>query len=369
MCGIVGYVGPRDAAPILLEGLRRLEYRGYDSAGLAVLTDAGEVFVEKKAGKLSNLTEHLNGGAPAGHPGIAHTRWATHGRPNDANAHPHRDCSGRLALIHNGIIENYLRDQAAPGGRGPSVHLGDRYRGPRAPDRGAVSRRPGRGGPRCPQRGARRVRHRRHAPRPPRSDRGRPHERAAHRRAGGWRGIPGERRARDPGAHQERRHPPGGRHRRRDPGRGHDHRHGRRPRRPPRHQDPLEHRRRGEGWLPALHPEGDLRAAARHRRGAPRPRRRGRPDHPSRARRDRGEAAPGGARLRGRLRHGALRRRGGRPPDPELGGAARERPDRLGDALLAAAHRRPHPRHQRQPVGRDGRHARAPEARLGALAR
>jgi len=107
MCGIVGYVGPRDAAPILLEGLRRLEYRGYDSAGIAVLTDKGEVFVEKKAGKLSNLTDHLNGGAPAGHPGIAHTRWATHGRPNDANAHPHRDCSGRLALIHNGIIENY----------------------------------------------------------------------------------------------------------------------------------------------------------------------------------------------------------------------------------------------------------------------
>ncbi|HET7082463.1 MAG TPA: glutamine--fructose-6-phosphate transaminase (isomerizing) [Candidatus Limnocylindria bacterium] len=112
MCGIVGYVGPRDAAPILLEGLRRLEYRGYDSAGLAVLTEDGEVFVEKKAGKLSNLTEHLNGGAPAGHPGIAHTRWATHGRPNDANAHPHRDCSGRLALIHNGIIENYAEIKA-----------------------------------------------------------------------------------------------------------------------------------------------------------------------------------------------------------------------------------------------------------------
>jgi glucosamine--fructose-6-phosphate aminotransferase (isomerizing) len=112
MCGIVGYVGPRDAAPILLEGLRRLEYRGYDSAGLAVLTDAGEVFVEKKAGKLTNLTDHLNGTAPAGHPGIAHTRWATHGRPNDANAHPHRDCSGRLALIHNGIIENYAEIKA-----------------------------------------------------------------------------------------------------------------------------------------------------------------------------------------------------------------------------------------------------------------
>ena len=107
MCGIVGYVGPRDAAPILLEGLRRLEYRGYDSAGIAILTETGEVFIEKKAGKLTNLTDHLNGDAPAGHPGIGHTRWATHGRPNDTNAHPHTDCSGKLALIHNGIIENY----------------------------------------------------------------------------------------------------------------------------------------------------------------------------------------------------------------------------------------------------------------------
>ncbi len=118
MCGIVGYVGPRDAAPILLEGLRRLEYRGYDSAGIALLTEAGEVFVEKKAGKLTNLTDHLNGGAPAGHPGIAHTRWATHGRPNDTNAHPHTDCSGGLALIHNGIIENYreIKDRLAAQG-------------------------------------------------------------------------------------------------------------------------------------------------------------------------------------------------------------------------------------------------------------
>jgi glucosamine--fructose-6-phosphate aminotransferase (isomerizing) len=108
MCGIVGYVGPRDAAPILLEGLRRLEYRGYDSAGIAVRTAEGNVFVEKRAGKLTNLTEHLNGDAPVGQLGIAHTRWATHGRPNDTNAHPHTDCTGRLALIHNGIIENYL---------------------------------------------------------------------------------------------------------------------------------------------------------------------------------------------------------------------------------------------------------------------
>ena len=118
MCGIVGYVGPRDAAPILLDGLRRLEYRGYDSAGIAVLTDDGEVFVEKKAGKLTNLTDHLNGDAPPGQPGIAHTRWATHGKPNDANAHPHTDCGGRLALIHNGIIENYaeIKDRLAAAG-------------------------------------------------------------------------------------------------------------------------------------------------------------------------------------------------------------------------------------------------------------
>ncbi|MFN2484943.1 MAG: glutamine--fructose-6-phosphate transaminase (isomerizing) [Candidatus Limnocylindria bacterium] len=107
MCGIVGYVGPREAAPIVLDGLKRLEYRGYDSAGIALRTMDGGVFVEKRAGKLSNLTDHLNGGAPAGTLGIGHTRWATHGRPTDTNAHPHQDCTGDLALIHNGIIENY----------------------------------------------------------------------------------------------------------------------------------------------------------------------------------------------------------------------------------------------------------------------
>jgi glutamine---fructose-6-phosphate transaminase (isomerizing) len=118
MCGIVGYVGPRDAAPILIEGLRRLEYRGYDSAGIAVRTDDGAVFIEKKAGKLSNLTDHLNGDSPPGQPGIGHTRWATHGAPNDTNAHPHTDCTGKLALIHNGIIENYaeIKRRLAAGG-------------------------------------------------------------------------------------------------------------------------------------------------------------------------------------------------------------------------------------------------------------
>ena len=107
MCGIVGYVGPRSAAPIVLDGLKRLEYRGYDSAGIAIRTDDGNAFIEKRAGKLSNLTDHLNGNTPTAGIGIGHTRWATHGAPNDQNAHPHVDCTGKLALIHNGIIENY----------------------------------------------------------------------------------------------------------------------------------------------------------------------------------------------------------------------------------------------------------------------
>ncbi|MEO8032486.1 MAG: glutamine--fructose-6-phosphate transaminase (isomerizing) [Gemmatimonadota bacterium] len=105
MCGIVGYVGPRQAAEILLAGLKRLEYRGYDSAGLAVV-DRGELTIVKQAGKLSVLEKSLHGVMPVGTLGIGHTRWATHGAPNTRNAHPHTDQSGRIALIHNGIIEN-----------------------------------------------------------------------------------------------------------------------------------------------------------------------------------------------------------------------------------------------------------------------
>jgi len=112
MCGIVGYTGPREAGPILLDGLARLEYRGYDSAGIALVTPEGELFVEKRAGKLANLRTALADRTPAAGVGLAHTRWATHGRPNDLNAHPHVDCSGRITVIHNGIIENFreLRD-------------------------------------------------------------------------------------------------------------------------------------------------------------------------------------------------------------------------------------------------------------------
>ena len=106
MCGIVGYRGPQSAATPLIEGLRRLEYRGYDSAGIALGTP-GKLFIEKKAGKLSNLEGSLDASLPVVHSGIGHTRWATHGGPTDRNAHPHVDNDGKLAVIHNGIIENY----------------------------------------------------------------------------------------------------------------------------------------------------------------------------------------------------------------------------------------------------------------------
>ena len=106
MCGIVGYIGPQIAYPILINGLKRLEYRGYDSAGVAVLTEDG-VAIYKKAGKVKDLESHINGHLPQSNIGIGHTRWATHGEPNDRNAHPHYSNSGRLAIIHNGIIENY----------------------------------------------------------------------------------------------------------------------------------------------------------------------------------------------------------------------------------------------------------------------
>ena len=118
MCGIVGYTGPREAGPILIEGLRRLEYRGYDSAGIALVDEQGDLFVEKKAGKLANLQTAIADRLPHAAIGLAHTRWATHGRPNDLNAHPHQDCTGDITVIHNGIIENFreLRDGLAERG-------------------------------------------------------------------------------------------------------------------------------------------------------------------------------------------------------------------------------------------------------------
>ena len=109
MCGIVGYIGPKKAVPIILDGLRRLEYRGYDSAGIAVLEENGCLTVRRASGKLRNLEDALKLSPIEGSYGIGHTRWATHGRPTEENAHPHRDCHGDIVVVHNGIVENYLK--------------------------------------------------------------------------------------------------------------------------------------------------------------------------------------------------------------------------------------------------------------------
>jgi glucosamine--fructose-6-phosphate aminotransferase (isomerizing) len=119
MCGIVGYVGARPLVPVLMDGLKRLEYRGYDSAGIAVVRD-GAIEVRRSAGKLANLEAVLEREPLDGRFGLGHTRWATHGRPTEENAHPHRDCTGRIVVAHNGIIENYLplkRELSAAGHR------------------------------------------------------------------------------------------------------------------------------------------------------------------------------------------------------------------------------------------------------------
>ena len=107
MCGIVGYIGPKQAQEVLISGLSKLEYRGYDSAGVAI-GDGACITVKKKAGKLANLSGELAAQPLAGTMGIGHTRWATHGLPNDTNSHPHATEDGQIVIVHNGIIENYL---------------------------------------------------------------------------------------------------------------------------------------------------------------------------------------------------------------------------------------------------------------------
>jgi len=109
MCGIVGYVGNKQVVPVILDGLRKLEYRGYDSAGIAVVDEAHNLDIRRAEGKLRNLEEAIRLKPLDGTYGIGHTRWATHGRPTEENAHPHRDCTGRVVVVHNGIIENYVQ--------------------------------------------------------------------------------------------------------------------------------------------------------------------------------------------------------------------------------------------------------------------
>ncbi|HET6647242.1 MAG TPA: class II glutamine amidotransferase, partial [Pyrinomonadaceae bacterium] len=109
MCGIVGYVGNKQVVPLIIDGLRKLEYRGYDSAGIAVVNEEHDLSIRRAEGKLRNLEEAIRLSPLDGTYGIGHTRWATHGRPTEENAHPHRDCTGRVVVVHNGIIENYLQ--------------------------------------------------------------------------------------------------------------------------------------------------------------------------------------------------------------------------------------------------------------------
>ena len=108
MCGIVGYIGPKKVVPLILDGLRRLEYRGYDSAGIAVVQENGKLEIRRASGKLGSLEQSILKSPLDNVYGIGHTRWATHGRPTEENAHPHRDCTGHIVVVHNGIIENYL---------------------------------------------------------------------------------------------------------------------------------------------------------------------------------------------------------------------------------------------------------------------
>ena len=112
MCGIVGYTGTKSCVPLLLDGLRRLEYRGYDSAGVAVISPSGDLQIRRAVGKLDRLADLVSRDTPEGVVGIGHTRWATHGRPSDENAHPHVDCSGRLCVVHNGVVENFVELRA-----------------------------------------------------------------------------------------------------------------------------------------------------------------------------------------------------------------------------------------------------------------
>src|SRR5579875_2984253 len=118
MCGIVGYIGPQPVVPVIIEGLRRLEYRGYDSAGIAVAGNSAGLELRRAPGKLRNLEAVIADSPIHGTFGIGHTRWATHGRPTEENAHPHRDCTGSLVVVHNGIVENYLALKSELIGRG-----------------------------------------------------------------------------------------------------------------------------------------------------------------------------------------------------------------------------------------------------------
>ena len=307
MCGIVGYVGSQPALDVVLEGLRRLEYRGYDSAGVAVLD--GELVVEKRAGRIENLDKAIAAEHPAGSPartGIGHTRWATHGAPTDRNAHPHLDAANAVAVIHNGIIENFAPLRAELEAAGSSCAARPTPRSSRTCSAAAL---PEAGGDLAEA--VRQVCRRLDGAFTLSSPTGttRAGWSAARRNSplvlgvGRRRDVPGQRRGRVRRAHQGRgRARPG-------PGRGDHagrlHGHRLRGRAGRRHAVPgrLGPRRRREGRLRLLHAQGDPGAAGRGRRHPAGPVR-GRPDRAGRAAAGRAGAARRGQGLRGRLRHG-----------------------------------------------------------------
>ena len=205
MCGIIGYIGDKPVVPVLIEGLRRLEYRGYDSAGVAVVNGHG-IDIRRSAGKLANL-EHVIAEEPiSGLYGLGHTRWATHGRPTEENAHPHRDCTGRIVVVHNGIIENYLELKQELQSAGPQVRHRNRHRSRRAPGRaGMEGRRPRTRGAAGDAAAARTVCHRAALGRRPRKDRRGAQRAAGRRRARRRRVVRRVGHSRHPAAHPRRR--------------------------------------------------------------------------------------------------------------------------------------------------------------------
>ena len=270
MCGIVGYVGPREATPLLISGLKKLEYRGYDSAGLAV-AGAESLQVVRCRGKLAGLETMVQREPPRGTVGVGHTRWATHGRPSEANAHPHR--VGSVAVVHNGIIENYLALRARLEVAGRRFLVGDRHRDRRPPHRRGAARGRAVAGGRAAHGaapGARRLRAGGGVRPAPGPDRRREDGVAAGHRPRQGRDLPGVGRAGLPRAHARGRVSGRRRHRRDHRRRREDHRPRGQPDRAPVEDHHLGRGAGGKGRLPALHAQGDPRAAARDRRHAAR---------------------------------------------------------------------------------------------------
>ena len=260
MCGIVGYVGRRPGKPIILDGLRRLEYRGYDSAGIALI-EAGGIETVRAVGNLDALFAAAGENGSEARVGLGHTRWATHGRPSEENAHPHTDCSGRVSIVVNGIVENYKELRASS----PSAATCSRSETDAevvvAPDRGAHRRRADRGGPRRRRLAPGALRLLRDLRRRARH-RGRDPQRVpAGRRRRRGRDVLRLRDPRVPGAHEQGRRARG-RRRRHAPRRRRGVLRRRRSARCSRRDGrPVGRRRRGEGRLRDLHAQGDPRAA------------------------------------------------------------------------------------------------------------